>query len=161
MIDSDRIGDRADEAQLRYLQAAELAAQRRYAEAEEEFKTVLQLDPELHTARFQLGLLQLTCANAESAMASWAPLHDAAAPASLQKFVSGLEALIKDDLSASIALLESGIELNTTNPPLNKDMAMVIDQIRSTLQAAAQNNPAATENSTELGVRTDFSLYEK
>lgn len=149
----DRIGNAADEAQLRYLHAADLAQQRHYKEALAEFDAALRLDPALHTARFQLGLLQLTCANPQAAKATWAPLH-AHAPESLQYFVRGLEALIEDDFAASLDHLQTGVALNSVNPALNKDMEMMMARIRAAVNAQpAQAAPADA-------VRTDFSLYD-
>ena len=162
MSQSDRVGGLADEAQLRSLRAAECAEAGRFAEAEAEFNAVLQLDPSLHTARFQLGLLQLTCANPNEAIRTWRPLHDESAPQPLQEFVRGLEALIEDDFAESMASLENGISLNTANPALNKDMNMLIARIRARLEAETpRSGDSSAEGSNESRVRTDFSLYEK
>lgn len=164
MVDhQDRIGNRGDEAQLRYLQAAESAAQKRYDDAEVEFIAALQLNPNLYTARFQLGLLQLTCANPDKARITWAALHDESVPEPLRRFARGMEALIVDDFTACIEQLRIGVSLNTVNPALNKDMEMVIARINEVLKANAAVNQTATpkENGGERIVRTDFSLYGK
>ena len=161
MIDNqDRLGNRTDESELRYLRAADYAQQGQYAEAEQEFIAVLEMNPSLHTARFQLGLLQLTCGKPDQARATWAPLHQASVAADLQHFSAGLEALICDDFQASINLLSAGIELNKTNPALNKDMAMVIGKIKATVGTpTAPPNVKTAEETTGSAVRTDFSLY--
>ena len=162
MIDNqDRLGNRTDEAELRYLRAADYAQQGLYAEAETEFIAVLGMNPLLHTARFQLGLLQLTCGKPDQARATWAPLHQATVASDLQYFVGGLEALICDDFGTSINLLQAGIELNKTNPALNKDMAMVIAKIQATIATPAAQPPSIkpADETTTNPVRTDFSLY--
>ena len=159
----DRMGDRLDEAQLRYLQAADSAAQRRYDDAENEFIAALHLNPSLHTARFQLGLLQLTCAHPDKAQATWVPLHQASSPAELRHFVLGLEALIVDNFKECVAQLQVGISLNTTNAALNRDMEMMITRIHEVLKAnaAANTTVVPAETTAKEPVRTDFSLYGK
>jgi len=163
----DRIGTSHDEAQLRYLRAAEYAQQKKYGEAEAEFVAALAMNPTMYTARFQLGLLQLTNGNVAAARTTWAELLDPNAPINLQHFVRGLDALIHDDFPTAIAHLQTGISLNTSNAPLNKDMAMVIAKIQDATangQPAVTNEPikAAPAAETEPApARTDFSLYEK
>ena len=160
----DTSGTSHDEAQLRYLRAAELAQQQQYAEAENEFIAALKMNPALHTARFQLGLLQLTNANVTAARATWAQLLDPGAPIELQHFVRGLDALIHDDFQTAIAHLQAGISVNHSNAPLNKDMNMVIEKIRATMessQSAMSSGQAARDSDAVTAARTDFSLYEK
>jgi len=160
----DTAGSVDDEAQLRYLHAAELAQQQQYSEAEAEFIAALNINPALHTARFQLGLLQLTNTNVTAARSTWAHLLDPKAPIELQHFVRGLDALIHDDFQTAIAHLQAGISHNRTNPPLNDDMNMVIEKIRVAIDSTpptskvAVDNPKATPNQPQ---RVDFSLYEK
>jgi len=160
----DAVGTSHDEAQLRYLRAAELAQQQQYAEAESEFIAALTMNPGMHTARFQLGLLQLTNANVTAARATWAQLLDPNTPVDLQHFVRGLDALIHDDFQTAIAHLEVGISLNHTNLPLNKDMQMVIEKIRVAMESPAPPTKASMstdEKPADSPTRTDFSLYEK
>jgi len=59
-------------------------------------------------------------------------------------------------------LLRQGIHLNTQNAPLNRDMSMVIDNVRTALVppvADAIATPPASEARSAEMVRTDFSLY--
>lgn len=116
-------------AELRYLLGAELAQQKEYDAAVVEMNTALRLDPNLHFARFQLGLLYLTMAQPANSLATWAPLEDLDEMAALKFFKRGLEALIRDDHDACVGLLRHGIKLNTQNPPLNHDMTQVIDRV--------------------------------
>jgi tetratricopeptide (TPR) repeat protein len=149
-------------AELRYLLGAELAQQKDYKAAVNEMSTALQLDPALHFARFQLGLLYLTMAQPDQSLVVWAPLEALDETAALKIFKRGLEALIRDDFDTCIGLLRRGIDLNTENAPLNRDMAMVIDNVRAAntgKPGEAVEAPPATENRTGDRVRTDFSLY--
>jgi tetratricopeptide (TPR) repeat protein len=145
-------------AELRYLLGAELAQQKEYQAAVVEMSTALELDPNLHFARFQLGLLYLTMAQPDHSIATWAPLEALDESAALKYFKRGLEALIRDDFDTCVGLLRQGIELNTQNAPLNRDMGLVIDRVGEafvqTLPVAAATAPAPAD-----AVRTDFSLY--
>jgi len=117
-------------AQLRYLLAAELAQRHEYPEAVAQMRTALDIDPKLHFARLQLGLLYLTLAQPNDSLAVWAPLEELDETAALKAFKRGLEALIRDDFPACIGYLQQGIALNTQNAPLNHDMSLLIEKVR-------------------------------
>lgn len=154
-------------AELRYLLGAELAQQKEYDEAVVEMSAAIELDPQLHFARFQLGLLYLTMARPANSMATWAPLESLDENAALKYFKRGLEALIRDDFNTCVGLLRQGIQLNTQNAPLNRDMTLVIERVGDA--AAAKPAEAAAEPAAKTAappepagqeeVRTDFSLY--
>jgi tetratricopeptide (TPR) repeat protein len=150
-------------AELRYLLGAELAQQKEYDAAVIEMSTAVQLDPGLHFARFQLGLLYLTMAQPNQSLEIWAPLESLDDSAALKYFKRGLEALIRDDFETCVGMLRQGIELNTQNAPLNHDMTLVIDRVGEVLvpaSAAPVVQPAApAAASSPNAVRTDFSLY--
>lgn len=147
-------------AELRYLLGAEMAQQKDYDGAVMEMSAAIALNPLLHVARFQLGLLHLTMARPDHALAVLAPLENLDDASALKHFKRGLEALIQDDFANCIACLRNGIDLNHENAPLNRDMRMLIDRVSEVL-AAATPAEALTEPSleTETQVRTDFSLY--
>jgi tetratricopeptide (TPR) repeat protein len=149
-------------AELRYLLGAQLAEGREYEHAIVELVTAVKLKPALHTARFQLGLLHLTLARPAECLAAWQPLDAAEGEPSLKLFKHGMEALIRDDFRQCVDLLKRGIELNTTNPPLNRDMAQVIGKAQAALDARTSlppSQPPVTEERS--AVRTDFSLYNQ
>lgn len=151
-------------AELRYLLGAELAEAKDYEHAVVELATAVKLKPALHTARFQLGLLHLTLGRPAKCLAAWQPLDAAEGEPSLKLFKHGLEALIRDDFRQCIDLVKRGIELNTTNAPLNRDMTMIIGKAQAALDASATGSPAQPQPSPpEEGpdVRTDFSLYNQ
>lgn len=140
--------------EIRYLLGAELAQHRRYDEAVLELSAAVALNPLLHTARFQLGLLHLTMAQPDHATAVLAPLENLEDDAALKHFKRGLEAMAVDDFQAAVASLEHGMQLNHDNAPLNADMKLLVDRIKVAL--AAESQPATDEANV---VRTDFSLY--
>src|SRR3954451_9538247 len=140
-------------AELRYLLAAEYAQAGDYDSAVLEFSAAIALNPLLHVARFQLGLLHLTLGQPHHTTAVLAPLESLDDTAFLKHFKRGLESLIQDNFDACLQSLEKGIELNTVLPPLNRDMRLLIDKIHASLaEQKARNAPAEA-------VRTDFSLY--
>jgi hypothetical protein len=104
-------------AELHYLLGAELAQRREYPEAVLQMRTALDIDPKLHFARLQLGLLYLTMSQPDDSLAIWAPLEE-------------LEALIRDDFSSCIGFLQRGIDLNKQNAPLNHDMTQLLAKVR-------------------------------
>ena len=108
-------------AELRYLLGAELAQLREYPEAVAAFRTALDINPKLHFARLQLGLLYMTMAQPDHSLAVWAPLEELDETAALKAFKRGLEALIRDDFPACIGYLQQGIELNKHNTTLNDE----------------------------------------
>ena len=117
-------------AELRYLLGAELAHLREYSEAVTQMRTALDINPKLHFARLQLGLLYLTMSQPDHSIAVWAPLEDLDETAALKAFKRGLEALIRDDFAACIGYLQRGIDLNKHNTTLNDDMSQLIEKVR-------------------------------
>jgi len=108
-------------------------------------------------------------ARPNESLAIWGPLETLGDDAALKFFKRGLEALIRDDFAVCIDQLRHGIELNTQNAPLNRDMSMIIDRVRETTAAAPEpkveptpelESPAqAAAEPQPDRVRTDFSLY--
>jgi len=117
-------------AELRYLLGAELAQRREYSEAVVQMRTALEINPALHFARLQLGLLYLTMSQPADSLAIWAPLEELDEGAALKAFKRGLEALIRDDFAACIGYLQQGIDLNKMNATLNDDMSQLIEMVR-------------------------------
>jgi Flp pilus assembly protein TadD len=99
--------------------------------AEATYIAALQRAPDLAIARFQLGLLQLTSARPAAAQATWAPLDALADTDPLRLFKTGLELVAQDRFEEARRLLMQGIAQNSANPPLNRDMQMVLDRIAS------------------------------
>jgi tetratricopeptide (TPR) repeat protein len=118
-------------AELRYLLGAELAERREYPEAVVQIRTALDINPKLHFARLQLGLLYLTMSQPDDSLSVWAPLEELDESAALKAFKRGLEALIRDDFSACIGFLQQGIDLNKQNATLNDDMSQLIERVRN------------------------------
>jgi tetratricopeptide (TPR) repeat protein len=134
-------------AELRYLLGAELAERREYPEAVAQIRTALDINPKLHFARLQLGLLYLTLSQPDDSLTVWAPLEELDETAALKAFKRGLEALIRDDFPACIGHLQRGIDLNKHNATLNEDMTLLIERVRDG-SVIAQPTTAPFEPST-------------
>jgi tetratricopeptide (TPR) repeat protein len=117
-------------AELRYLLGAELAQRREYPEAVAAMHCALDINPKLHFARLQLGMLYLTMSQPDHSLAVWAPLEELDETAALKAFKRGLEALIRDDFPTCIGYLQQGIDLNKHNATLNDDMTQLIARVR-------------------------------
>lgn len=99
--------------------------------------------PQLHMARFQLGLLHFTSMNVPAAQQVWEPLASLPADDPLGLFRSGMLHLARDEFEACIADLRRGIATNASPPALNGNMAMVIDKAQAAIEAR-NAPPAAT-----------------
>jgi tetratricopeptide (TPR) repeat protein len=138
-------------AELRYLLGAELAHMREYPEAVTQMRTALDINPKLHFARLQLGMLYLTMSQPDDSLVVWAPLEELDESAALKAFKRGLEALIRDDFPACIGHLQRGIDLNKQNATLNDDMSQLIERVRDGSVIAPPSAPVP---------QADFSHYD-
>lgn len=118
------------------LLGAEFAQCGRIEDAEAAFANAVLLSPTLLIARFQLGLLQYTGGRVGIALLTWQPILDADGAGALSLFVQGFAALARDDFAAALAAFEAGIERNTDNAPLNRDIHMVIARVRELASTA-------------------------
>ena len=132
-------------AELRYLLGAELAQLQEYPEAVVAIRSALDINPKLHFARLQLGLLYMTMAQPDVSLTVWAPLEELDETAALKAFKRGLEALIRDDFPTCIGYLQQGIDLNKHNATLNDDMTQLIARVKDGSVIAAAPVPGATD----------------
>lgn len=112
-----------------YMLGAEYAQIGMYDRAVESMQAALAINPGLSLARFQLGLLLLTMADAAQSAAVLAPLDLLESSDPLYHFGMGLRQLARDEFAASRASLMQGMALNDSNPPLNADMQRIVDKI--------------------------------
>lgn len=115
-----------DYAKYLYMLGAEYAQIGMMDRAQENMAKALEMDPDLHTARFQLGLLHITCAQPAQALSVLAPLAGLPIDSAFHHFGAGLQFLIQDQLANCRESLRCGIELNSAsavpNLALNADM---------------------------------------
>jgi tetratricopeptide (TPR) repeat protein len=141
---------RADASgQVHFLLGSEYAQIGLMGEAATHFERAVALAPDFPIARFQLGLLQLTSAQPDAALQSWAPLAALGDQHPLAVFSQGLRHLIRDEFADCIATLERGIQLNTENDALNADMQRVIERVKALPPDAGVPAAAAPDETPE------------
>jgi tetratricopeptide (TPR) repeat protein len=138
-------------AELRYLLGAELAQLREYPEAVASIRSALDINPKLHFARLQLGLLYLTMSQPDQSLTVWAPLEELDETAALKAFKRGLEALIRDDFPTCIGYLQQGIDLNKHNATLNDDMTQLIARVKDGSVIASAPTAAPADDHSRFG----------
>lgn len=139
-----------------FLMAAVLAQSGQLEQAEAAYANALLLSPELATARFQLGLLQLTSGRAAMSMLTWQPLLGLPPDDPIRSYVLGYMALTHDRFQEAVEHFNAGLSLPQTNEALAGD-------IRNTIQAIAQQrdlNPAPVNpaDASEESKNTDHFL---
>jgi tetratricopeptide (TPR) repeat protein len=130
-------------AKYLYMLGAEYAQIGMMERAQDHMGQAIDMDPELHTARFQLGLLQITQGNTQAAAEVLLPLEALPTTAALHHFGKGLLCLIREELTPCREALLHGIELNsassTPNLALNRDMQMLLQSLADLNQAASED----------------------
>lgn len=140
-----------EHANARYLLGAEYAQIAMYDRAVEEMQRALVAAPDLHIARFQLGLLQITAGDAAQAAQSWQALEALGDGHPLFQFTRGLLCMANGDFASCQAHLNKGIALNRDNPALNADMQRMLEQLPV---GAAAETEAADANPFYLSAYT-------
>lgn len=139
-----------DDARLHFLRGSILVGIGRPIEALPALKKAVELAPDLAIARFQLGFFLLTSGDPAEALSVWGPLALLPEQHYLRMFVGGLTHLIRDEFAEAVRLLRSGIEANSENPPLNRDMALIIEQVEKLASAEAPAGAAGDVSATSL-----------
>ncbi|HEX4695786.1 hypothetical protein [Sphingomonas sp.] len=123
------LADFPADPRLHFLRGSLLAGIGRPIEALASLKAAVDLAPDFAIARFQLGFFQLTSGEAADALSTWGPLALLPEGHYLRTFVGGLTYLIRDEFPQAIEQLRLGIAANEENPPLNRDMQLIIDRV--------------------------------
>ncbi len=108
-----------------------------YIKAHAALSRAIELAPEYALARYQLGFFELTSGEADRALATWGPLLNAPSDNYLRIFVEGMTHVIRDEFAEAIAKFERGIKLNTDNAPMNGDIQLLMQELRSKMEGAA------------------------
>lgn len=118
------------DARLHFLRGSVLAGERRYEDGMAAIGQALALEPGYDIARFQLGFLQFTSGDPTSASRTWEPFMQADDGDPLRLFSEGLMALTTDDVSTALDKLDRGVRNNTENAALNRDMSLLVAELR-------------------------------
>lgn len=132
-------------APLRLLIAAQHMHLGDIDDAEAAYLQALVQQPDLHIGRFQLGLLQFTSGRPQVAFASWAALEELGESHYLVCFKRAFAALAIDAFPDAALLLQTGINRNSENGPLNNDMRMMLQEVERLM---AQVQPVQIEESS-------------
>ena len=121
-----------------FLLGSEYAAQSDVAKAETALANAVLLDPELHIARYQLGLLQFSSGRAAAALVTWQPLAGSEGLQGLPAFVRGFAALAQDDFAAAQQCFEEGLAQPDTNAAVAGDIHKVLADLQTLLAPKAE-----------------------
>jgi tetratricopeptide (TPR) repeat protein len=124
-----------------FLLGAQYAQAELYDQAAAEFERAIVLQPNLHIARFQLGLLLLSGGNLQGGQAVLTPLAQTAGAGALSQFALGLLHLVRNEFAEAQQYLLRGIELNLDNLPLNADMQKILGRIKESRRARQPQAP--------------------
>lgn len=153
-----------DYAKYLYMLGAEYAQIGMMDRAAEHMGQAIDMDPDLHTARFQLGLLHITCNQPAQALSVLAPLEKLPDDHAFHQFGVGLTYLLQDQLGACRAALTRGIELNSAsaspNLPLNADMNKLLNSLAE-LGDGAQTVAAMGQAPTDVEAGFLMSAYNR
>lgn len=145
------LGEAPDDPRLHFLRGSVLAGIGRPIEALASLKQAVALAPDFTIARFQLGFFQLTSGEAAEALSTWGPLALLPEDHYLRLFVGGLTYLIRDEFVPAVAELRRGMAANVENPPLNRDIQLIVDRVIEIPAPAAATTEASSATSLLLG----------
>jgi len=134
-----------NDARLYFLKGSLLAGEQDYSAARAAMRHAVDLAPNYHVARFQLGFLLLTSGEPHAAQEAWGPLYSLPPDHYLRIFVDGLCHLIRDEFPETIKLLQKGMALNNENQPMNRDMQLIVEETKRRMdQDTPGNGPVSS-----------------
>lgn len=134
--------DFPEDPRLHFMRGSILAGRQEAREAHAALARAVELAPDFHLARYQLGFFELTSGEADRALSTWGPLQRLPADLYLRKFVDGLIHLVRDEFDEALSLMREGIALNRDNEPLNSDIRLLIAECEKAAQG--QSGDAGT-----------------
>ncbi|WP_321945814.1 hypothetical protein [Paraburkholderia sp. J10-1] len=125
------------DGRLPFLRGAILVGMDRRNEARSDFARSVLLCPELHVARFMLGLIDLESGKVDDAKQVWEGLANLDEDNVLRMFANGLFELVADDFEGAATTLRAARAINHDFPAINRYVDDVIERITSVLNAKA------------------------
>ncbi|WP_427915268.1 hypothetical protein ACPWT1_10280 [Ramlibacter sp. MMS24-I3-19] len=119
------------------LMGAEHACRGDLVLAEDAYAVALRLAPELHLARYQLGLLQFGARRTAAALATWQPLFALCASQPLGHFARGFAALVEDDHEVALRHFRRGLALSRDDVAAALGVGTVVEALESRLGDAS------------------------
>jgi len=149
-----------EDPRLHFMRGSLLAGGGRPLEAHGSLARAVELAPDFHLARYQLGFFELTSGEVDEALSTWGPLLRLPEGAYLRRFVEGLTHLIRDEFGEAIACLRSGIALNRENEPLNNNIRLLIGQCEA-LRAGGEAQGGSEKDGREESGRASSRHEEE
>ncbi len=143
---------------LHFMRGSILAGRQDPLPAHAALSRTVDLAPDFHLARYQLGFFELTSGEVDQALSTWGPLLRLPETAYLRHFVEGLTHLVRDEFDQAIERLGAGIEANLENEPLNQDIRMLITACENA--GTGQANGSAARESTQDKSATSILLCQ-
>lgn len=139
-----------NDPRLHFLRGSVLVGAGRHIDAHQAYSRAIEIAPDFAIARFQLGFFELTSGEAQTSLNTLAPLQDLPDRHYLKMFTLGLFSLVRDDFAQAIAHFKQGIEANSENLPLNKDMQLLINECTPLAQSLQNSEAGVSETSLIL-----------
>lgn len=143
------------QANALYVLAAEYAELGMMHRATEFMRQALEMNPELWTAWFQLGLLYLTQDYVQEARSAWDRLIELGEDSYLYHLANGMNLLIDENIEGALEALDRGRQMNEENPALNGDISNIINSVLASLEN--NERPGRDDPEPGLGVAADMS----
>jgi len=148
-------------AKVHYMLGAMHAEIGMYERAVQDMQKSVEIDEGLNTAHFQLGLLHITSGNVLAAEDAWSALDKLGDEHALFLFKRGILSMAADEFQQCINDLKLGIENNTENLPLNKDMKMLITQAEQALNKNNDDSQGEPPNSDNTSSHVFMTAYNE
>lgn len=139
-----------DDPRLHFLRGSILAGRQRAIEAHSSLSRAVELAPDFHIARYQLGFFELTSGEADKALSTWRPLLRLPQTHHLRLFVEGLTHLVRDEFADAIRKMKAGMAANTENPPLNNDIALLVAECEKLAGGSDEDSSGAEREDSDL-----------
>lgn len=131
-------------ASLHFLLAAEHAEIGLQDRAMDGMKRALELDPSLHIARFQLGLIHFSQGRLSSASAAWDALDQLDDDNTLRLYKTALLDIGAARHETAVTLLERALHAQPDIPALRDDIARTLEDVRRRLQSEQDETDTTT-----------------
>jgi tetratricopeptide (TPR) repeat protein len=146
---------------LLFLKGSILSGLQRYEEGKDAMRGAVEIAPDFHLARFQLGFLELTSGLPTAAAETWEPFAQLDDVAPFRLLSAGLNCLARDEYAEADRLLRHGMALNEENPLINGDMQLLLDEIADKIpQDTVPGDGAPTSVSAVHQMLQQFELKD-
>jgi tetratricopeptide (TPR) repeat protein len=144
-----------------FLIGSEHAALGEMDKAEAAIANAVLLDPGLHIARYQLGLLQYSSGRVAVALVTWQPLTELEVEQGLPEFVRGFAALAQDQMEAAKRHFAAGLLVDDVNAVVAGDIRKVLGGLQSVDAGAVTDFKVEAQLRIAPSAHVLVSTYDK